>query len=185
MQQAFRCINNDAMNKAMALHQQLMEDFNQQSAALAEEFGGTPFANYWRNGRREMRGIKLPKGADSPGKVWRRDAGYDYMFDADVYLPNARSNGGKEMRARIAALKVDPFSIPGLPGNVFLAQQSLMVSPGSYQINGNWYADYSEQIPEYLKHVDRDIWEDVRASDLLRLQEDEAMKAAPADTIEA
>lgn len=177
MEQSFRCINNDAMNKALEMHYALVADFDKESAKIAAEFGGEVQGNYWRNGRRAMVGIKIKKGDADPGKSWRMDNGYGHLYnEEDVYVPNARTNAGKELRKRLEALTVDSFVIPGLPMNVFLSDMSLMLTPGTYQIGDNWYASYSHAIPDSIKHVDRDIWEDMRNSDLMRLREDEAIR---------
>lgn len=175
MSKAFRCIDNDAVNKAMNEQSIRIQKFDTEAKKIADEFGGEPHCSYWRNGRRSMNGVKIKKGADAPGKNLRLDNGYSHLYDEeDVYVPNARTKAGKELRERIHANRVDSFSIPGLPMLVFLPEKSLMLSPGSYLIDDNWYADYSFDLPEReAQEVDHTIWEDMRASDLLRLREDE------------
>lgn len=173
MKHAFKSTSNDEVTAA---HDKYVQDgvaFHDATEEFAKGVGGKPYCRQYSRGDRFMVGVIVPEGDVIESNLWRKSNDY-FINDHDFYVPNRRSNAGRELYSQMRSLTTDPYRIPGLPYDVLIIERNLTTSPGSNLVDGQWYASYGHELPEgVVEQITSGNWEEIRPSELMAIYEDE------------
>ena len=179
MKLAFKCIDNDLLNQWFDDRKQEIALFYESADKLARAHGLESYIRQYQGGMKYMAGFSAPEGTSTiDPKLFRKSHDY-YINDRDFYLPNRRTNNGKELQALMNVARIGGQELPGLVYDAFVESRSLITSPGSNKIGAQWYASYGHVISDLdLSRIDSAVWEKIRPSELMRIYEDEEERIA-------